>query len=217
MQPIETCTHAWNGRSRCIGSVGGELALVEPEAAARDPDAAGAEPVAEVGDRARAERDVDLGIELEDALALRLGVAAADGDHALGIAPLARGRLAEVGGELRVGLLADRAGVEDDDVGVGGASAASPSPSSSSMPLIRSESWAFIWQPKVVTEYVLTPRSLSALLPAVRAPSPADACGALSLYAGPEVHGVAARVVLRVEVGLRGGGVCAAVFAGRLR
>jgi len=28
---------------------------------------------------------------------------------------------------------------------------ASPRPSSSSMPLIRSESWAFIWQPNVVT------------------------------------------------------------------
>jgi hypothetical protein len=28
---------------------------------------------------------------------------------------------------------------------------ASPMPSDSSMPLIRSESWAFIWQPKVVT------------------------------------------------------------------
>ena len=28
---------------------------------------------------------------------------------------------------------------------------ASPSPSDSSMPLIRSESWAFIWQPNVVT------------------------------------------------------------------
>ena len=28
---------------------------------------------------------------------------------------------------------------------------ASPRPSSSSMPLIRSLSWAFIWQPKVVT------------------------------------------------------------------
>src|SRR5689334_8327447 len=30
---------------------------------------------------------------------------------------------------------------------------ASPSPSSSSMPLIRSLSWAFIWQPNVVTWY----------------------------------------------------------------
>ncbi len=29
--------------------------------------------------------------------------------------------------------------------------AASPRPSSSSRPLIRSESWAFIWQPNVVT------------------------------------------------------------------
>ena len=32
--------------------------------------------------------------------------------------PLARRRVAEVRGELRVGLLADRAGVEDEDVGV---------------------------------------------------------------------------------------------------
>ena len=71
-------------------------------------------------DRAGAERDVDLGVELEDALALRLGVAAADGDHAVGIAALAGDRVAEVRGELRVGLLADRAGVEDDDVGVVG-------------------------------------------------------------------------------------------------
>ncbi len=31
---------------------------------------------------------------------------------------------------------------------------ASPRPSSSSMPLMRSESWAFIWQPNVVTAYV---------------------------------------------------------------
>ena len=94
---------------------GGERTVVEAEAAARDADAAGAEPVAEVCDRAGAERDVNARIELEDALALRLGIAAADGDHALRIL------------------------------------SASPSPSSSSSPLIRSESWAFIWQPKVVT------------------------------------------------------------------
>ena len=139
LQPIETCTQAWKGRSRCIGSVGGERAVVEAEAPARDADAACAEPVAEVRDRAGPERDVDVGVELEDALALRLGVAAADGDHAVGVVALAGDRLAEIGGELRVGLLADRAGVEDDDVGVVGATA-SPSPSSSSMPLIRSES-----------------------------------------------------------------------------
>ena len=152
LQPIETCTHAWKERSRCIGQLRGELAVVEAEAAARDPHAAGAEPLAEVRDRARPERDVDRRVELEDPLALRLGVAAADGDHAVRVLALARRRLAEVRGELRVGLLADRARVEDDDVGVVGARA-SPSPSSSSMPLIRSESWAFIWQPNVVTWY----------------------------------------------------------------
>ena len=100
--------------------LGRERALVEAEAAARDADAAGAEPLAEVRDRARAERDVDGRVELEDALALRLGVAAADGDHAVRVLALARGRLAEVRGELRVRLLADRARVEDDDVGVVG-------------------------------------------------------------------------------------------------
>ena len=121
LQPIETCTHAWNERSRCCGSSAAKRALVEPEAPARDAVAARAEPLAEVRDRARAERDVDLRVELEDPLALRLGVAAADGDHAVRVAPLARGRLAEVRGELRVRLLADRAGVEDDDVGLVGA------------------------------------------------------------------------------------------------
>ena len=84
LQPIETCTQAWKRRSRCIGSCGGERALLgDAEAAARDALAARAEPVAEVRDRAGAERDVDERVELEDPLALRLGVAAADGDHAL--------------------------------------------------------------------------------------------------------------------------------------
>ena len=49
---------------------------------ARDAEAAGAEPLAEVRDRARPERDVDVGVEREEPLALCLGVAAADGDHA---------------------------------------------------------------------------------------------------------------------------------------
>ncbi len=119
LQPIETCTQAWNDRSRCVGKLGGERAVVEPEAAARDPDAARAEPVAEVRDRAGPEGDVDGRVELEDPLALRLRVAAADGDHAVRILALARGRLAEIRRELRVRLLADRAGVEDDDVGLG--------------------------------------------------------------------------------------------------
>src|SRR5690242_14943676 len=67
-------------------------------------------------DRPGPEGDVDAGIELEDALSLRLRVAAADRDHAVRILALASERVAEVRGELRVGLLADRAGVEDDDV-----------------------------------------------------------------------------------------------------
>ncbi len=44
---------------------------------------------------------------------------------------------------------------------------ASPSPSDSSMPLIRSESWAFIWQPNVVTWYRFTARQ-SSPVPAAR-------------------------------------------------
>ena len=96
--------------------LGREAAVVETEAAARDADAARAEPLAEVRDRAGPERDVDGRVELEDALALRLGVAAADGDHAVRVFALPRGRFAEIRGELRVRLLADRARVEDDDV-----------------------------------------------------------------------------------------------------
>ena len=90
-------------------------------------------------DRPRPERDVDKGIELEDPLALCLRVASADGDHEIGVTPLPRRCLAEVSGELRVRLLADRARVEHENVGVVRL-VASPSPSDSSMPLIRSES-----------------------------------------------------------------------------
>ena len=94
----------------------GELAVVEAEASAGHPHPARAEPVAEMGDRAGPEGDVDVGIELEDPLALGLGEAAADGDHALGVSPLLRRGVAEIGRELRVGLLADGARVEDDDI-----------------------------------------------------------------------------------------------------
>ena len=88
--------------------------------------AARAEPVAEVRDRAGAEGDVDERVELEDPLALRLGVAAADGDHRAGSRSLSA-RVAEVRGEPLVGLLADRAGVEDEHVGLV-LRTASPSP-----------------------------------------------------------------------------------------
>jgi hypothetical protein len=55
----------------------------------------------------------------EDLVLDRLGPAAADADHALGVAALERACLTQVGDEAVVGLLADRAGVEEDEVGLG--------------------------------------------------------------------------------------------------
>ena len=97
---------------------GGEAALVGGAESAPRRLAAGPEPLAEVGNRPRPEGDVDERVPLEDPLALRLGVAAADRDHPLRVAILERLRLRQVRGEALVGLLPDRAGVEDDDVGV---------------------------------------------------------------------------------------------------
>src|SRR5437879_9403636 len=94
----------------------GEAAVVEPEAPPLDAEPAGPDPFAEVRNRARPEGDVDVRVELEEPLALRLGVAAADGDHLLGIARLEGSRLREMRGEALVGLFSDRAGVEDDHV-----------------------------------------------------------------------------------------------------
>ena len=91
--------------------------LVRTEPASRRL-AAGADPFAEVRDRAWAERNVDLRVELEDPLPLRFRVAAADGDNELGVLPLPCAGVAEVGGQFRVRLLADRAGVEDEHVGI---------------------------------------------------------------------------------------------------
>ena len=119
LQPIEICTQAWKRRSRWSGSRAGEGALLgDPERTARDALAARAEPVAEVRDRAGPERDVDVRVEREETLALRLGVAAADGDHLLRVALLQRAGLREVCGEALVRLLADRARVEDEHVGL---------------------------------------------------------------------------------------------------
>src|SRR5439155_9683519 len=79
-----------------------ERPLIEAEPTPGDPEAAGAEPLAEMRDRARAECDVDLGIEIEQTLALRLRVATADCDDGVRMLPLVGNRLAEVGGELGV-------------------------------------------------------------------------------------------------------------------
>src|SRR5262245_56427068 len=90
--------------------------VVRTELPTLDGVTAGRDPVAEVRDRAGPERDVDEGVLLEDPLALRLRVTATHGNDDLGSVPLHRARVAEVRGEARVRLLANRAGVEDDDV-----------------------------------------------------------------------------------------------------
>ncbi len=118
LQPIDTCTQALKRLSRCIGSVAANVSWV-PNLPAWDGVPARPDPLPQVWDRAGPEGDVDEGIALEDPLSLRLRVAAADGDDEIRLATLARGRVAEVGGELRVRLLTDRAGVEDEDVRLG--------------------------------------------------------------------------------------------------
>ena len=69
-------------------------------------------------DRARPEGDVDERIDGEEAVPLRLRVAPADGDHLLWIALLERAGLRKVRGEALIRLLPDRAGVEDEHVGL---------------------------------------------------------------------------------------------------
>ena len=94
----------------------GELALLARAEAPARRLAACAEPLREVRDRAGAKRDVDVGVEIEEPLSLSLCVASPDRDHLVGIGDLQHPRLAEVHGEALIRLLADRAGVEDDDV-----------------------------------------------------------------------------------------------------
>ena len=79
----------------------------------------GGQELGQPADLARAEGDVDEREALEDLVLDRLRPAAADPDdpgRVLGLEPL---RLAEVGDEAVVGRLADRAGVEQDQVGLG--------------------------------------------------------------------------------------------------
>ena len=69
-------------------------------------------------DLAGAERDVDEREPREHLVLDRLGPAAADADHAVGSLALEPLGLAEVSDEPVVGVLADRAGVEQDQVGL---------------------------------------------------------------------------------------------------
>src|SRR5262249_8911950 len=94
----------------------GERPLLDSETAACHAETPRTEPLAEVRNRARTKRDVDVRIELEEPLALRFRVAAADRDDRVRPRALLRRGVADVGREFRIGLLADRAGVEDEDV-----------------------------------------------------------------------------------------------------
>ena len=78
----------------------------------------GREELGELVDLARTERDVDEREAREDLVLDGLRPAAADADDPLRVARLQALRLMQVGDEAAVGLLADRAGVEEDDVGI---------------------------------------------------------------------------------------------------
>ena len=117
LQPIETCTHAWKRRSRCMGSFAANArSSAVPKLPRATPSPPAPSQSREMGDRAGAERDVDVRVEIEDALALRLRVTAADRDDRVRPFALALGGVPHVRGEALVGLLADRARVEDEDV-----------------------------------------------------------------------------------------------------
>ena len=118
LQPTEICTHAWNSRAALVGQVAGEA--LELEEALRG-DRVGRQELGELVDLAGAERDVDEREAREDLVLDRLRPAAADADDPRRVLALQALGVAEVGEELRVGLLADRAGVEEDHVGVVGA------------------------------------------------------------------------------------------------
>ena len=97
--------------------VAGERALHVARSRPRDADAAGAEPVAEVRDRARARtRRRRTGTARRAARAAPRRSSRRPRSRAPGRARFSALRLREVRGEPLVGLLADRAGVEDDHV-----------------------------------------------------------------------------------------------------
>ena len=119
MQPIEICTHAWNGLLVRPGRWAEKRrSSPVPKADRGTPKPPAPSQSAEMVDRSRAESDVDKRIALEQPIPLRLGVAAADGDDRLWVARLRGARVPEVRCEPLVGLLADRAGVEDEHVGL---------------------------------------------------------------------------------------------------
>jgi hypothetical protein len=92
--------------------------LVERREVAARHVSPGLDELAEAGDVAGPVGQVDEWVELEQLVLDRLRPAAADDDHLGGIAQLRHARVHEARVKALVGLLADRAGVEHQDVGV---------------------------------------------------------------------------------------------------
>ena len=115
MQPWEICSQPWKRALAPGRQVPGEVLELE---VALGAERVGVEELGQLVDLARAEGDVDEGEAPEDLVLHRLRPAAADADHALGVFGLEPLRLAQMGDEAVVGRLADRAGVEEDQVGL---------------------------------------------------------------------------------------------------
>ena len=115
MQPTLICSQPWNGRARRAGRWPGEALELE---VALGGERVARQELRELVHLAGAEGDVDEREALEHLLLDRLRPAAADADDPLGLFALQALGLAEVRDEAAVGRLADRAGVEQDQVGL---------------------------------------------------------------------------------------------------
>ena len=99
--------------------------------------------------RLRAEDDIDVRGAPDDGGALLARHAAADADDEVRALRLQRAHAAEIVEHALLRLFAHRARVEQDDVGVLGPVGERDPPAAASTSAILSESYSFIWQPKV--------------------------------------------------------------------
>ena len=103
-------------------------------------------------DLAGAGDEVHPGRALQDLLARDLRHAAGDADDEVRVLLLAPREHAELAEDLGLGLLAHRAGVQEDDArAVSALGRRGARPRASSWPAMRSPSRTFIWQPQVST------------------------------------------------------------------
>ena len=121
--------------------------------------------------RLRAEHEIDVRRARDDRRAFLARDAAADADQHVRALALQMLHAAEIVEDLLLRFLAHRAGVEEDDVGLARDRSSSPCPCAArSTSAILSESYSFIWQPKVLM-YSL--RGISACRPASGSRAPA--------------------------------------------